>query len=358
VVKGGGQLLLRLVSDVSRFRWPLLIWFHSHVISQPRCFFVVFVMVMITNTSGSRFSITTRILAATTAFFFLALLGLSAGGQAVHAASDSSKQNGLVRNVHASYANIFTTGNRNAASHKWVSHVLAQGAHKDDTSEMMTAFCAVSGSPVRPSDYSRYLLRLPVAGDENLSKIAGFMYYCCWPCVCDTEDFLSVDTLTVDGEEPTYFAAMADPCSDPSKLHEPFRQPFGGRTTTLARDAPEVSCDDDGKLVGATYTDHGLIAIGGFWPVADDELVDEHRVSAPQPGRVSSTRSGVSFQDEREYDDMCYERELNGHDSGMGEIFRRVAAIGFPSGSRQRCRTSSSATNHDGSGDKCVPIVG
>ena len=40
------------------------------------------------------------------------------------------------------------------------------------------------------------------------------------------------------------------------------------------------------------------------------------------------------FQDDVEYSDMCSQRAANGYDSGMGEIFRRVAAI-TPVGSDQ-----------------------
>jgi hypothetical protein len=40
-----------------------------------------------------------------------------------------------------------------------------------------------------------------------------------------------------------------------------------------------------------------------------------------------SEANGVSFQDEYEYSEMCQERAANGFQSGMGEIFRRVASI-------------------------------
>ena len=34
-------------------------------------------------------------------------------------------------------------------------------------------------------------------------RLRGFMYYCCWPCVCDTNDFIRVDTRNVTTAEGT-----------------------------------------------------------------------------------------------------------------------------------------------------------
>jgi len=49
---------------------------------------------------------------------------------------------------------------------------------------------------------------------------------------------------------------------------------------------------------------------------------------APTPGRVSvDARSGLRYQHEAEYGPLCEERAANGFNSGMGEIFRRVAQI-------------------------------
>ncbi|CAK0847648.1 unnamed protein product [Prorocentrum cordatum] len=44
------------------------------------------------------------------------------------------------------------------------------------------------------------------------------------------------------------------------------------------------------------------------------------------PGRITE-RGGVRYQDEEEYGPMCRDRAANGYNSGMGEIFRKVAAI-------------------------------
>ena len=53
------------------------------------------------------------------------------------------------------------------------------------------------------------------------------------------------------------------------------------------------------------------------------------RFGAPQPGRVR-VEAGVTVQDEYEWKDMCSERAAAGYNSGMGEIFRKVAAISSP----------------------------
>ena len=230
------------------------------------------------------------------------------------------------RELHQRYSEIFRYGNRNAASHLWTSYILdrASVTPAAQIESLFSGFCAVSGSPVYPSDYKRYRLRLKhaVTGVDEV----GFMYYCCWPCVCDTWDFIKVDTLTVNtadsGPKVYRFAVIGDPCLNEEQLDVPFIQPFDGRTTTLRRDAPEVRCEN-GQLIGATRTDHGFVAISMFFDAPTDEEADR---GVWQPGRI--TRSGGHvFQDDVEYSDMCSERASNGYNSGMGEIFRRVAAI-------------------------------
>ena len=236
------------------------------------------------------------------------------------------------RELHQRYSEIFRYGNRNAASHLWTSYILDRAAVTPaaQIELLFSGFCAVSGSPVYPSDYKRYRLRLKhaVTGVDEV----GFMYYCCWPCVCDTWDFIKVDTLTVntaDGPKVYRFAVIGDPCRNEEQLDVPFVQPFDGRTTTLRRDAPEVRCEN-GQLIGATRTDHGFVAISMFFDAPSEEEEDR---GVWQPGRVVQ-RGGHVFQDDVEYSDMCSERASNGYNSGMGEIFRRVAAI-TPVGSDQ-----------------------
>ena len=45
----------------------------------------------------------------------------------------------------------------------------------------------------------------------------------------------------------------------------------------------------------------------------------------PTPGKVQTAPDGTQFQDEHEYGPM--NRAANGYNSGMGEIFRKVAAV-------------------------------
>ena len=170
-----------------------------------------------------------------------------------------------VQDLHREYNNVFRHGNRNAASHRWATFLIDRASQMAPSKleYMFSGFCAVSGSPVRPSDYGRYLLRLESAVAHAPAE-KGFMYYCCWPCVCDTQDFIKVDTKTVttsEGPKRYRFAVIGNPCDHPEKLTEHFVQPFGLRDTTLEREAPEVRCTSDGSLEGATMSDHGFVII-------------------------------------------------------------------------------------------------
>jgi len=239
-----------------------------------------------------------------------------------------------VQDLHREYGNIFKHGNRNAASHRWSTFLL-------DRSEQMTAerlafffsgFCAVSGSPVRPNDYNRYRLTLPRLGGGSLT---GYMHYCCWPCVCDTQDFIRVDTRNVstsEGSRQMKFVVIGNPCDHPEKLTEPFIQPFDRRQTTIAESAREVRCLPGGILEGATMSDHGYVIINMFFDAAgnDDSGVAPGALVAmddPTPGRIATGGGGVMFQDEREYSRQCADRAAHGYNSGMGEIFRRAAGV-------------------------------
>lgn len=270
-----------------------------------------------------------------------------------------------VRQLHQAYHEIFPSQNRNAASHKWIAHVVdrAKEMSAAQVETALTGFCAVSGSPVNPSDYNRYQLELEHAAGH---RVKVYMHYCCWPCVCDVQDFVKIDTMDVetkDGVVSMHFAVIGDPCEHPEKLKEPFVQPFDGRYTTLERDAPELKCGADGRLKGALYSDHGHVVIGGVFGAEkvqptessarlglggappggegsggnDRDDGDDGEVAvAPaasslvgggKPGRVSHGAGGVLFQSEGEYAEHCAERESRGHDSGMGEIFRRAAGV-------------------------------
>jgi len=215
-----------------------------------------------------------------------------------------------VRDLHKEYYNIFKHGNRNAASHLWSKFLLDRSHHMtpEKLTYMFSGFCAVSGSPVSPQDRTRYRLNLDKVGG---GRRTGYMYYCCWPCVCDTQDFIRVDTknvTTLGGHVQQYhFAVLGNPCDHPEELTKPFSQPeiYGRGETTLKQEAPEVRCDESGRLEGAYLSDGGYIIINMFF--------DEDR--------------SLSSMDESVFERMCTERKEAGFNSGMGEIFRKVAAI-------------------------------
>lgn len=213
-----------------------------------------------------------------------------------------------VRDLHNEYGNIFKHGNRNAASHLWSSFLLDRAPFMSAKrlDKLSAGYCAVSGSPVTPMAQTRYKMSLDRV--DGSGKQVGFMYYCCWPCVCDTEDFIRVDTKTIktrDGPKEYHVAVIGNPCDRPQELTRPFVQPFDKRQTTIAASAAEVRCGPGGKLEGATMSDNGYVIISLFFDASKDT------------GRLAND----------EYSDMCEDRKNHGYNSGMGEIFRRVAAI-------------------------------
>jgi len=218
--------------------------------------------------------------------------------------------------------------NRNAASHLWSWFLLERSSQMTHESliSMFTCFCAVSGSPTRPGDFNRYKLTLQKA--DGSGSMAGFMHYCCWPCVCDTQDFIKVDTKTIvtsEGERKYNFVVLGNPCARPEELTKPFADAFGQGTETLDQVAPEVRCDADGTLHKAALSDNGYVIVSMFfdWPTGADP---EWNFDEVHPGRVIE-QGGVRYQDEAEYAPMCQDRAANGYNSGMGEIFRKVADI-------------------------------
>ncbi|CAE8635910.1 unnamed protein product, partial [Polarella glacialis] len=212
-----------------------------------------------------------------------------------------------VQDLHREYGNIFKHGNRNAASHLWSSFIIDRAPFMSKKQFLMLSggYCAVSGSPVGPSDATRHKMRLDHV--DGSGKQVGFMYYCCWPCVCDTQDFIRVDSKTIqtaDGSHEYMVAVIGNPCDNAAALSKPFNQ--HGRTTTILESAAEVRCAG-GKLIGATMSDNGYVIISLFFSAAGPKQ--------------------VGFQDEVDFEFMCEDRKRQGYNSGMGEIFRKVAAI-------------------------------
>lgn len=216
-----------------------------------------------------------------------------------------------VQDLHREYGNIFKHGNRNAASHLWSTFLIDRAVFmtRQRFLKLSAGYCAVSGSPVSPGDATRYKLRLERV--DGLGREEGFMYYCCWPCVCDTQDFIRVDTKTIrtaEGSHEYLVAVIGNPCNKPFELSRSFVQPFDKRSTTIYQAAPEVRCDRSRRLEGATVSDNGYIIISLFF-------------------QSSKKSRAQGFQDEQDFEFMCEDRKRQGYNSGMGEIFRRVAAI-------------------------------
>jgi len=214
-----------------------------------------------------------------------------------------------VEDLWNEYYNIFPTSNRNAAAFRWSSFILERSWQMSAGTfeHLASGYCAVAASIVKPQDSTRYRLTLPMIGGGSKQ---GLMYYCCWPCICDALDLLKVDTKTVqlkDGTSRSYqFVVMGNPCSNPDAMAAPYTCPFSGRTTSMSEEAPEVKCNADGSLKGATKSDHGYIIMSMFF---------EDR---GQPSNEQSYFTGFDGS-------PCAKRAAGGYQSGMGLVFRKVA---------------------------------
>jgi len=197
-----------------------------------------------------------------------------------------------VQHLWQEYGNIFKHGNRNAASHLWSRFLLDRSPNMPlkRFNELSGGYCAVSGSPVTPMDRTRYRITLDTVTG---GRATGIVYYCCWPCVCDTQDFIKVDTKTVTTAEGTSvhkFMVIGNPCEQKHRI------PW---------EAPEVRCAPDGTLIDAPMSDHGYVILAKFF---EDE--------------------GLPAMDESMFAEHCEHRKRMGYNSGMGEIFRKVAGLG------------------------------
>jgi len=214
-----------------------------------------------------------------------------ASGDGVVAPSGVQWSGTSVQDLWREYGNIFRHGNRNAASHLWSKFLLERAASMplERFNQLSGGYCAVSGSPVTPGQHTRYRMKLNTVADE---PVTGIVYYCCWPCVCDTQDFIKVDTKTVvtaDGPEVHRFMVIGNPCNNPGSI------PW---------EAPEVRCGPHGELIGAPMSDHGYVILAKFF---DDD--------------------GEPANEDTYFAQHCEQRKQMGYNSGMGEIFRKVAAI-------------------------------
>jgi hypothetical protein len=230
------------------------------------------------------------------------------------------------------YYNIFRTGNRNAASHLWMSFVLNRSTTMTDATikDVFKGFCAISGSPVSNGDSPGRIYKVTLL-DVLGENITGVVRHCCWPCVCDLTEQVRVDTLTVqtaDGPKEHHMLVMGDPCKAPEQLTASFTDPFGGGSRSLAQAAPELGCvgaPGAMTLKGAIYSDHGFPIIGYLFTdqseldkwIPYDQMYTDWNPSNKITGDDRAWGWGQS----------CAQRAASGYNSGMGLIFRQTALI-------------------------------
>merc|ERR1711973_1081423 len=197
-----------------------------------------------------------------------------------------------VNELHGKYYEIFSRAhNRNAASHLWASYILNRSSSfsASEIRELFGGFCPVSGSPVRPSNRNLWTnIQFKKASNPSQSEF-GNVHVCCWPCVCDLQEFVKTDTLEVDtkyGRTSFHVLVIGDPCVHPERI--PSR-------------APEVYCQN-GRLVGATRSTNDHIVIGML-------------------------QSGGGYNQASQISNRCQRRKNQGYRSGMGRIFVEVASI-------------------------------
>ena len=243
--------------------------------------------------------------------------------------------------LFAEYSNIFRFGNRNAASHLWATFVLDRAWQMPASvfQDLMGSFCPVSGSPVRIVPSKRFRVTLEAShgaavSDDSPPQRTGYVSHCCWPCTCDAQDFLKVDTKTVDtadGPREYWVTVMGNPCLGPrgdAIFSDVFVSPFDGSTYTLSSAAREVRCAEDGSLIGATLSDAGYPIIGMMHESTEASQTDIAPLVNPVPGRLQMDGTlGVAYSDARDMQPMCDQRAATGYASGMGEIFRQVASV-------------------------------
>jgi len=198
-----------------------------------------------------------------------------------------------------SYNQVFPHGNRNAASHRWSHAVLeeAESLSIDEIDNLFTSFCPVSGSPLRAPDATRQLMELSLSNGEGSKK--GFVHFCCWPCVCDTNALIKVDPTEIKTKEGMHtfdFLVIGNPCSNAGKI--PIQ-------------APDVTCDGS-TLEKASFSANNHVIIGLLHPFDESKIF----IDPSSDGEAGETTN-----------DKCEVRARSGYRGGMGEIFRDVALI-------------------------------
>merc|ERR1719486_1151358 len=202
----------------------------------------------------------------------------------------------------------------------------------------MGSFCPVSGSPVRIVPSKRFRVTLEAShgaavSDDSPPQRTGYVSHCCWPCTCDAQDFLKVDTKTVDtadGPREYWVTVMGNPCGTErgdAVLSDVFVSPFDGSNYTLSDVAREVRCAEDGSLIGATLSDAGFPIIGMLHDSIETTAGLTEPIPDATPGRFTTSQQLGTYNDAREWHPLCIERAEGGYASGMGEIFRQVASV-------------------------------
>merc|ERR1711997_902243 len=105
---------------------------------------------------------------------------------------------------HGKYYEIFSrANNRNSASHLWASYILDRSTSLSvsEIRELFGGFCPISGSPVRPSSRNLWSgIQLKKASNPSEIESAS-IHVCCWPCVCDLQEFVKTDTVDIDTKD-------------------------------------------------------------------------------------------------------------------------------------------------------------
>ena len=110
-----------------------------------------------------------------------------------------------VDQLHAKYNEIFPqTFNRNAASHLWSSYILKRASNMTESEiyQLFEGFCPVSGSPISPSPENLWQ-GVKVKKADTQEEVSVSVHFCCWPCVCDLQDLVKTDPLTINTADGT-----------------------------------------------------------------------------------------------------------------------------------------------------------